>query len=89
MCLYTAYIAYIHSSLRNFDSVSHLASFDLTFAVGRVEGFVGLDKNVARLEGHHDNLLQESIRELGLEVHILLHIRIFTEVTWRNLKAVR
>lgn len=79
--LYFTHYMYIHTYI-------YIYSTELTFGVGCVEGFVCLDKNVPRLEGDHHHFLQESIRELSLEVHVLLGVGIFTKVTWRNLKPV-
>ena len=38
---------------------------ELTFSVWGVEGLVSLDEDVARLEGHHDDFLQQAVGELS------------------------
>jgi len=56
-----------------------------TSAVGGVDGLVSLDEDIARLKGDHDNLLKQSVRELSLQIHILLNAGILTEVSSRDL----
>ena len=63
-----------------------LQSTALTFAARGVEGLVGLDEDVARMEGHQDDFLQLLVRELSLQVHVLLHVGIFTKVLSRDLE---
>lgn len=44
----------------------------LTFAVGCVERFVRLDKDVAGMQWQKDDFLQLYIWELSLQIHIVL-----------------
>lgn len=62
---------------------------DLTFAVGCVEGLVGLDEDVAGLERHHHNLLQYIAREVSLQVDVLLDTWVLVEARCRNLSTQR
>lgn len=55
-------------------------------AAGCVESLVGLDKNVAGLEGHHHHFLQSGpVLEHSHQVNVLLDMWIPAEVLCRNL----
>lgn len=60
---------------------------NLTFTVGRVEGFVSLDVDVSRLEGHQGRFLQLDVWEASLQEDVLLQVGLQTEVCWGDLKA--
>lgn len=60
---------------------------NLTFTVGRVEGFVSLDVDVSRLEGHQGRFLQLDVWEASLQEDVLLQVGLQTEVRWGDLKA--
>lgn len=59
---------------------------NLTFTVGRVEGFVSLDVDVSRLEGHQGRFLQLDVWEASLQEDVLLQVGLQTEVRWGDLK---
>lgn len=60
---------------------------NLTFTVGCVEGFVSLDVDVARLEGHQGRFLQFNVWEASLQEDVLLQVWLQTEVRGGDLKA--
>lgn len=60
---------------------------NLTFTVGCVEGFVSLDVDVARLEGHQGRFLQLDVWEASLQEDVLLQVGLQTEVRWGDLKG--
>lgn len=60
---------------------------NLTFTVGCVEGFVSLDVDVARLEGHQGRFLQLDVWEASLQEDVLLQVGLQTEICWGDLKA--
>lgn len=67
---------------------------NVTFAVGGVEGLISLYEDVPGLKGDQDDLLQQSVRKLSLQVHMLLHVSILTEVctgdlnpAWRDTRS--
>lgn len=60
---------------------------NLTFTVGRVEGLVSLDVNVARLQGHQRRFLQFDVWEASLQEDVLLQVGLQAEVRGGDLKA--
>lgn len=60
----------------------------LTFAVGCVERFVRLDKDVAGMQWQKDDFLQLYIWELSLQIHIVLYVWTANEFVSRNLSKM-